>query len=732
MTITSTKQQYNKIRQLINSSRFNESFALLKSLTSDSDAFKTARHNLLSSETIYRYLLSYLSEGKEDPGRDKILEDIREQLLRTNDLVFRNILLSESSDAYSSVKRMQTLKKPDLRILLENFKEIYLSSDERGENPLKITPQLSEALYSIFDYVWTMFGNQTNDYEILSSALTDEKIPDILKNMVIAAILLGNTAFYDQDSFSALLDAFDAGQSLEVNARLIVAITIILKLYYPRIERIENLRSRLLLMKENPEFSQLLNFAFMELVRTFDTARISSKMQNEIIPGLMKINPDIIDKMRNLASESEDFLSDSNPEWEEIIESSGIQDKIQEINDMQMEGADIMMTTFANLKTFPFFNIVPNWFLPFVPSYHEIESLNIPMAEKLLPKLSLAMCDSDIYSFLFSLKGIPADRSQMVVRNMEQQMQQAEEIMTSPTGDNHEKKIQRALRHFIRDIYRFFKLYRKKSDFFDPFSNPITKDMAVSLNNLALIDLETIRKAAEFFFKYGYHKEAATLFEILSSNENEDFSIWEKIGFCYERSMDYKTAVDWYKKAELINPGSHWLQKKLALCLKNAGLYSEAINYYHQVLEREPENYHLLMSAGQCLLEAGDYEKALQHFLHADYLKPERKDARRAIAWTRMLMKDYEKADSYFEKLTQDSGAEKTDFLNAALCAMASNNLPHAINLYRKFLSLTNNNDFRELMTALRDDASVIKSLGISSSNLRLVIDKLRYDLLNH
>ena len=33
---------------------------------------------------------------------------------------------------------------------------------------------------------------------------------------------------------------------------------------------------------------------------------------------------------------------DKNPEWQEILEQSGIADKLKELNDLQLEGADVL------------------------------------------------------------------------------------------------------------------------------------------------------------------------------------------------------------------------------------------------------------------------------------------------------------------------------------------------------------------------------------------------------
>lgn len=84
-------------------------------------------------------------------------------------------------------------------------------------------------------------------------------------------------------------------------------------------------------------------------------------MREEIIPEMMK-NPKL-----NLEGLDED-AEDHNPEWEEWIDRSGITDKLRELGELQMSGADVYMSTFSQLKHFPFFRKISHWFYPLTPN----------------------------------------------------------------------------------------------------------------------------------------------------------------------------------------------------------------------------------------------------------------------------------------------------------------------------------------------------------------------------
>lgn len=734
MQTSRINQSYIKINNLIGSSRFNEALSLLKREFNKYDFLKSYNGRISATETTYRYLLDFMSNGFNDPSRDGMIDEIRESLYFFNDLARREELLTDSSDSYSTTRRMQVFEKATFLSRYSLFRSTLQKDREETENKGAdiISAQQLEYLGALFNYVWTMFGADSRDYTLMKEALTDPEVPDYAKISLTGAILLGNTIYFDAQAFRILLDVFSSEISPLLYSALAVSISLVTLKYSARINKIPSLKSQVEALVSDSETSSLFNDIFIKIVNTYDTKRITRKMQDEVIPGLMKIRPEIIERMRNMASDSEDFLSDINPEWEDILEESGVQDKLQELNDMQLEGADVMMTTFSNLKNFDFFNKVSNWFLPFISAHPEINELNFLTDEDSpLSKLSLAMCDSDIYSFLLSMKLMPQSQREMMVKNISAQMAQAEEVLSSAVGDTFKSRVERNVRQYLQNLYRFFNLYRKKSDFTDPFENPISESDLLPLVSLLTVTPSTVKLIAEFYFKNKYYNESAGIWKLYDSFEPGDAGVWEKIAYCYDREGMFMEALGWYRKAELINQGSPWLEKKLAVCLKNVGDFKEALVYYKRILEKDPDNYHLLMSAGQCLLEAGNYEDALKDFYHAQYLKPEKKAPARAIAWTRLLSRNFEKAALDYEKLTSDLKVDKEDFLNAALAALASKDIPKALSYYRQFLNLTPKNDFRELMIALRDDAPTLKLLEIPSSVLRLVIDKLRYDTLS-
>ena len=103
----------------------------------------------------------------------------------------------------------------------------------------------------------------------------------------------------------------------------------------------------------------------MSKIIEYSSLKNNRKMQNELIPEMLKLRPDISKKINNSTAMIDMSSLEENPEWEELLNKSGITDKIKELSQLQEEGSDVFMSTFSHLKSFPFFSDSANWFLPF-------------------------------------------------------------------------------------------------------------------------------------------------------------------------------------------------------------------------------------------------------------------------------------------------------------------------------------------------------------------------------
>lgn len=720
---------HKKVKRLLDNGSLHEAFALLRdNITSNSSPLISDKLNKL--EETYKYMIHYLVEGYADNSREEMLSGLINDLHSINDSILRSKIMTDSPDIYSSTKRFEIVRKSDFSQRLENYIDAYPKAllAKGTDSALQYQKAADDALVALFSYVWTMFGASEDEYRQLSKAITDTDHPFAFKAQMISALMLGCLAYYDKNAFTVLLDIYESDIDQKLSARALTAIMLVVASNPDRIKNDPKLKARLTLWQDSIISYRRLREVLMNLIRTRDTERISSKMQHEVLPELMKLRPEILNKLKNFSEDSDMEMLDTNPEWEELLNKNGLGDKLKELSEMQMEGGDVMMVAFSNLKTFPFFNTVSNWFLPFTSDHSEIYSISKDFgAFSEILDMEGVMCDSDKYSFAFSLSRMPESQRNMMTIRMNEQMAQLKEVMADRKLKSSLPEFDSEVTRFVRDIYRFFKLFRRKEDFNDPFKKPIDFQSLPYLNEV-LSDMEIVNLVGEFYFKRGYYAEALPMLMLIEKENPQDNLLWEKIGYCHNALNNINEAISWYKKAELLNPESQWLIKKLAVCYRMIGKYADAAEYYAKALEADPDNYSLLMSAGNSLLEAGDIQKALANYYHADYVKPDRQSSWRALAWAELLNDNKTKSLGYYEKIIHSDKSTANDNLNAGHLYYLTGNLKKAVECYK---ACAKAKDFgvEKLEESIRQDLDVIEKAGGNAQELNLLIDKVKYEL---
>ena len=183
------------------------------------------------------------------------------------------------------------------------------------------------------------------------------------------------------------------------------------------------------------------------MIGSKETEKIQRKLQDEILPEMMKLSPNLRNKLSIEALLTDALNEDKNPEWQDIFKDSpGLMDKMEELSEMQMKGADVFMTSFANLKNFPFFSELTNWFVPFYPNHPQLlrsSSLEDQQDNQKLFDLILktpVLCNSDKYSFCFSMQTIPPEYKKMMFDSLSAEFDQLIESENEDDQLSHNKK----------------------------------------------------------------------------------------------------------------------------------------------------------------------------------------------------------------------------------------------------------------------------------------------------
>ena len=306
-------------------------------------------------------------------------------------------------------------------------------------------------------------------------------------------------------------------------------------------------------------------------------------------------------------------------------------------NEMQIEGSDVFIATFAHLKTFPFFKTLSNWFLPFYPAHSAVlENLGAD-------KLSLAevvqhapyLCNSDKFSFCLSLGALPDSQRSLMSAQLEEQNAALNEARLNELPDNRKQRVS-IVNAFIQDLYRFFKLFSRRREFI-PVMDYEGLDMTDCLP-LAQVtrDAHVLELLGALYFKNEFYDDAINCFTRLEGMDDvTDDHIYQKIGFAYQNAGKAERALTYYKRYELLHEDDAWNIRHIAACYRAIGKHDAALEYYRRAEALNPENVSLTLTIGHLLLELNRTNDALQQYFKADLLEL---DAVRLITMTASSM----------------------------------------------------------------------------------------------
>jgi tetratricopeptide (TPR) repeat protein len=236
-----------------------------------------------------------------------------------------------------------------------------------------------------------------------------------------------------------------------------------------------------------------------------------------------------------------------------------------------------------------------------------------------------------------------------------------------------------------------------------------------------------IRNIAEFHFERDHFDQARKIYQMLNKEGDHSYEIFEKIGYCYQRTGQYEEALSFYLKAELFDANKLWLNKKIALCYRNLKKYDEAIRYYQEVLKSIPDNTSTLASIGHCYLDKNEIENALNYFYKIEFLSPDDVSALRPIAWIHFIRGDFDSASAYYHQIISKD-PNKYDFMNLGHVNWCMADRMAALTNYRRSIRQKDNN-LEQFLAGFNADQTYLIKHGIASKEILLMLDYLKYSL---
>lgn len=718
--------------------QLKDAFELLTKLVVNVQDWK-ASERLSELETNYTYMLHYQFEGLEDSQKDTIYNNIVRSLYEITDDSSDELLSIDSSNLfYERLRIMAARPAVVFSDFIKRIKEVAASLSvidllEKGESSNIQKRDLAikrERIGSdMFNFVFTSPRASVADSDEFLSFIANEDIPTREKSLFISALTMSLFHRFDSGKVAVLIDACKA-KNIDIRQRAIVGLIITLQMYDSRWKLYPECQFRLDALTENESFRKSVLTVVKQLIRSRETEEISRKLTEEIIPEMMKFNSLAGKKLNMEDLMGETDFADKNPDWKKELENSGLANKLQEYSSLQMEGADVFHSTFANLKSFTFFGDMSNWFLPFDTNYSELQTIfsNKEGTSGFLQTAVLSsghMCNSDKYSFSLSLLQIPSAQREMMSHRFNEESEQLKELQKDAESLNPTVAEDVVSNQYIQDLYRFFKLYPYRNNFSDIFTLRLNFYDTDSISPL-IAGKENMLQIANFCFDKNFFTDALAIYQKLIVIHLDDSNIWQKIGYCKQIQNDLQGALDAYLQAEVFAPNNSWIIKRIAQTYRSLKDPKHSLEYYQRAAQLNPNNLNIELNIGHCYLELGEYEEALNCYFKVEVLETKSNKAWRPIAWTAFLLRKFDVSEKYYQQILADK-PNAHDYLNAGHVQLCINNrktaLSHYLNAAYKL------SGFDQFCKIFEDDKPELISAGIDESFLPLLFDEIRYKL---
>jgi len=744
MDYTLIDKKYYHCCRLITEKRLREAFVVLQELADESHNSDLLAQLENHRET-YRNILKYSFGEVEDPRKTEVYYRLLRSVIELADLVYESLLTSRLLVSYYSLKQEIERKPPltaaDSTRMIETLAwEHELAGMYNPDNENEVIDaglkqkEREKNLHHLFNLLWLTDKYREAEKELVLQMIASKTLPWYDKALMISALILSLQRCFDETKIELLVSAYLAGEN-QVWQRALVGLIITLYQHHQRLYLYPEIQNLLGQLKETPGIDKQIEAIVIQFIKSKDTEKITRKFQDEILPEMAKLQSRIYDKL-DLQNIVKDPLSEEkNPDWEHVFEDTpNLYNKLEEFSMLQMEGSDVFMSTFAMLKNFDFFREFSNWFLPFYKenpgvqqALHDEKGQTDTLGFAEAMEKSVIMCNSDKYSFCLNVQRLPEMQRGMMLEmfNMElksmDEVAQEDELLLKPSADRV------IFTQYIQDLYRFCKLHPQKHEFYDVFATPFDLHKTECFRFL-ITDPAIYRNIGEFYFEKEHYPEAIGIF-IMLDTELENYELWQKIAYSYQKLGAYDKALAYYLKADLADTRKAWNIKKIALCYRKLGNYRKALEYYKAAEKLEPDNLQLQASLGHVCFDLKEYEEALRYYFKVEFLAPDNHKIQRPIAWCSLMLGKPETAEKYFEKIISTEGNQH-DLLNMGHVEWCMRNKMRAIEYYQKSIRKAsyNFNWFSEEFTA---DSEILIQYGIDPVDIPLMRDYLRISIEN-
>lgn len=676
----------------------------------------------------YQLMVDYMERGFTDDKRASLYLSLLQRLYRVAaDLEIswrcKNVIVYV--DAFRISDHLNT-SHDFIRSVLESFVSdvamlSLLPEAERTEKAKDLYDRHQAFVNRLFNTLWTSCQWSDDDCAFYTGLMLSPMVDIVDQQLLVSAVTLGAMNQFDINKFKALTTVYQQSTDERVRQRALVGW--VLSVFegmdiFP--EQDEIIRK----LCENKDTIRELYTLQIQFFYSQDTEKDNEKLQRDIMPYLVEGSNITIGRL-GIVEKEEDSLENILNQDAEDKRMEQMEEKVRKMMEMQKQGSDIYFGGFRQMKRFPFFNDLANWFTPFYIDHPAlrttIERIGQPNILETITNQG-NFCESDKYSLAFAMESI----INQIPGNIKEMM--GSEGAFAPMGTTLDKSNPTYIcRAYIQDLYRFFRLYRSSNELINPFidnhkSSFVADTFFFVYKSFIGTGLDEYKmRLALYLYK---HKNMDKLVELMSTFHVEDTNYNILMGYINLYFGKPDVAYQIFNMVLQEDTENQWALKGMARAAMDCEDYDTAEHTYSQLLRLEPDNINYAVKRCVTLLKTERYAEAREELFRLDYQYPDNMNVKRVFAWTMLLDKSLDKASQLYDRILSDAPMAE-DYLNSGYCWWAKGNIGQAKNSFQAWITMTKGNKDR-LLEEIRNDQKVLDLYGITEIDCLLMVNLIK------
>lgn len=675
-------------------------------------------------KTDYQLMVDFMGRGFSDSHRESLYSSLLQRLYRVTadlEISWRCRNVSAYVNSFRVIDHLNT-SHDFIRTVLEAFvSDIAMLSLQPEETREQKTAELYERHHSfmnrLFNSLWTSCQWTDDDCTFYTELLLSPTVVSTDQQVIVSAISLGAMNQFDINKLKTLVNVYQKATDEHVRQRALVGWVLSV---FEGMDIFPEQDAIVRKLCENSAITKELLTLQIQFFYSKDAEKDNDKIQRDIMPDIMRNSNLTIGRLGIMEKEEDTIESILHQDADEK-RMEQLEEKVRKMMDMQKQGSDIYFGGFSQMKRFPFFSDMVNWFTPFYLNHPALRSVINKLGDtKFLNTLMERsnFCESDRYSFAFALEQVisqlPSDIKEVM----------GSDVALGPLAESDDREDAISIRRtYLQDLYRFFRLYPTAKDFINPFEDNGKSDFVAdtffftykSFMGTGLDDVK-LRLALHLY----KHKQMMELAELLTTFQSDDPRYAILMGYTNIDMGKAEFTYQFFDYALKAEPDNQWALKGKARAALDNEDYITAEEVYSKLLKLKPNHKTYTMNRCVALLKLGRTSEVREELFRLDYQYPDDMNVKRILAWAMLSDNSLDKASQLYDTLLTSNPAHE-DYLNAGYCQWAMGNIQKAVALFREWLAKSGKSP-EQLLNEFRSDEETLSMYNISETDCFLML----------